>query len=49
MVVVFGSGSGSCLVRFLCSNLFISGIDYWTHHKVSGSLRVRFMYGFCIG
>jgi len=27
MVISFGLGSGSCLVRFLCSNLFIPGID----------------------
>jgi hypothetical protein len=28
MVVAFWLGSGCCLVRFLCSNLFLSGIDY---------------------
>jgi len=44
MVVAFGLGSGSCLVRFLCSNLFISGIDYYMHHKVFGSLKVYFIY-----
>jgi hypothetical protein len=27
MVVAFGLGSGSSLLQFLCSNLFISGID----------------------
>jgi len=30
MVVAFRLGSGSCLVCFLCSNLFIRGIDYYT-------------------
>jgi len=44
MVVVFGLGSGSCLVRFLCSNLFISHIDYYTSRKVFGSLRVYFIH-----
>jgi hypothetical protein len=34
MVVVFGLGSGSCLVHFLCSNMFLQGIDNYTHHKV---------------
>jgi len=27
MIVAFGPGSGSCLVRFLCCDLFISSID----------------------
>ena len=49
MVVAFGLGSGSCLVRFLCSNLFISGIDYYTRREVFGSLKVYFIYGFCTG
>jgi hypothetical protein len=49
MVVVFGLGSGSCLVRFLCSNLFNSGIDYYTCHEVFGLLKVYFIYVFCIG
>jgi len=49
MVVAFGLGSGSCLVRFLCSNLFISEIDYYMCHKVFGSLKVYLIYGFCIG
>jgi len=43
MVDVFGLGSGSCLVRFLCSNLSISGIDYYTCREVLGLLRVYFM------
>ena len=34
MVVVFGLGSGSCLVRFLCSTIVISGIDCYTCRKV---------------
>jgi len=46
MVVAFGLGSGSCLVRFLCSNLFISGIDYYTRREVFGSLKVYSIYGF---
>jgi len=49
MVVVLGLGSGSCLVRFLCSNLSISGIDYYTRREVFGLLKVYFLYGFCIG
>jgi len=49
MVVVFGLGSGSCLVRFICSNIFISGIDYYTCRKVFGSLKVYFICGFCTG
>jgi len=44
MVVASGLGSGSCLVRFLCSNLFISGTDYYMCRKVSGSLRVYFIH-----
>jgi len=36
MVVAIRSGSGSGLVGFLCSNLFISGIDYYTLHEVFG-------------
>jgi len=49
MIVVFGLGSDSCLVRFLCSNRYISGIDYYTRCQVIGSLRVHFMHRFCIG
>jgi hypothetical protein len=49
MVVAFWLGSGSCLVCFLCSNLFISGIDYYTGREVFGSLKVYFIYRFCIG
>jgi len=49
MVVAFRLGSGSCLDRFLCSNLFISGIDYYTRREVFGSLTVYFIYRFCIG
>jgi hypothetical protein len=47
MVVAFGLGSGSCLVCFLCSNLFISGIDYYTRREIFGSLKVYFIFGFC--
>jgi len=49
MVVAFGLGSGSCLVHFLCSNLFISHIDYYTRSEVFGSLKVYFIYAFCTG
>jgi hypothetical protein len=44
MVVAFRLGLGSCLVRFLCSNLFISGFDYYTRREVFGSLKVYFIY-----
>jgi hypothetical protein len=40
MVVAFGIGLGSCLVCFLCSNLFIPGIDYYTCREVFGSLKI---------
>jgi len=49
MVVAFGLGSCSCPARFVCSKLFISGIDYHMHREVFGSLNVYFIYGFCIG
>jgi len=49
MVVVFVLGSSSCLVGFLCSHLFISGIDYYIRREVFKSLRVYLIYGFCIG
>jgi len=49
MVVAFRLGSGSCLVRFLCHNQFISGIYYYTRREVFGSLKVYFIYGFCTG
>jgi len=49
MVVAIGLGLGSCLFCFLYSNLSICGIDNYTHHKVFGSLRAYFIYGFCIG
>ena len=44
MVVAFRSGSGSFPVLFLCSNLFISGIDYYTRREVFGSLRVYLIH-----
>ena len=47
--VAFRSGTGSCLVCFLCFNLFISGIDYYTRREVSESLRVCFISVFCTG
>jgi len=49
MIDAFTLGSGSCLVRFLCSNLFISGIYYYTRREVFGSLKVYFIYGLCTG
>jgi len=49
MVIAFGLGSGSCLVRVLCSKIFISGIYYYMRREVFESLRVYFVYGFCIG
>ena len=49
MVVAFRLGSGSCLVRFICSNRSSSAIDYYTRREVFGSLKVYFIYGFCIG
>jgi hypothetical protein len=49
MVVAFGLESGSCLLCFHCFNLFISGIDCYTRCEVFGSLKVYFIYRFCIG
>ena len=49
MVIAFGLASGSCLVRFLCSNLSISVIDYYTRREVFGLLNIYFIYWFCIG
>jgi hypothetical protein len=48
MAVAFGFGLGSFRVRFLCSNLINSVIDYYTCQEVFGSLEVYFIYGFCI-
>jgi len=41
--------SGSCLVCFLCSNQFISDIEYYVCRKVLGSLWVYSIYLFYIG
>jgi hypothetical protein len=49
MVTVFELGSGSCLVHFLWSILFISGIVHYIRREVFGSLKVYFIYGFCTG
>jgi len=49
MVVAFRLESGSCIVRFLRSNLFISGIDYHMCREVFGSLKVYFIHRCCIG
>jgi hypothetical protein len=46
MVVAFRLGSGSCLVRFLCANLLISGIYFDARRVVFGSLKVYCIYGF---
>ena len=46
---MFWLGSGSGLVRFLCSNLFIPGIDYYIPCEVFGLFRVNLVYVFCIG
>ena len=49
MIVAFGLGSGSFVVHIVCSNLFISGIDYYMCREVFGLLKVYSIYGFCIG
>jgi hypothetical protein len=49
MVVALRLGSRICLVSFLCSNVFISGIYYYTYREDFGSLKVYYIYGFCIG
>jgi len=49
MVVAVELRSGSCLIRFLGSNLFILGIKYYMHRRDFGSLRVDFTNGLCIG
>ena len=49
MVVAFRLGWGSRLVRFLCSDLYISGIDYYTRREVFESLRAYILSGFCCG
>ena len=42
LIVAFGLGSASCLVRFFCCNLLISGTDWGTRGGVI------FAQGFCI-
>jgi len=49
MVVAFRLGSGSCLVRFLCANLFISSSYYYTRCEVFRLVKVYFIYEFCTG
>jgi len=49
MVVHYRLGSDSCLVRFVCSNPCISGVDHYTRLKVFGSLKVCFLYRFWTG
>ena len=48
MVVAFGFESGSCLVRFLGSNQWMPGIEYYTRREVLGPLRVCFISAFGI-
>jgi hypothetical protein len=48
MVVEFGLELGSCLVHFLCSNPYISDIDYYRRREVLESLRVYFIYTFVL-
>jgi hypothetical protein len=48
MAVAFVLESGSCLLCFLCWNIFISGIDYYTCCEVFGSLRVYYILGFVL-
>jgi len=43
MVITLGLGLGSCLVRFLCSNLFFSGIEYYMRREVFVLLGVYFI------
>ena len=49
MAVAYRLWSGCCLVHFLCSNESISGIVHYTGCEVFVSLRVYFIFGFCIG
>jgi hypothetical protein len=49
MVIKFGLGSCSCRVRFFCSYVLFSGLVYYTRRDVFGSLKVYFIYMFCIG
>jgi len=49
MIVAFGLGSSSCFVCFLCSNLFVSGIENYMHCERFGSLRVYCIDWFRIG
>jgi len=48
MIVAFRLGSHSCHVHSLCSDLYISGIEYYMPHEVFGSRRVYSIYRFCI-
>jgi hypothetical protein len=49
MIVALGLESGSCLVHLLCSNLYITGIDYYTRREVCGLHILHFVHRFCIG
>jgi hypothetical protein len=48
MIAAFVLTSGSCIVPFLCSSVFISGLQYYTSGKVFGSLTAFFIYQLCI-
>jgi hypothetical protein len=43
MGLASGLGLGSCVVCFLCSNLFYLGFDYYTCRKDFGSLKIYFI------
>ena len=49
IAIVLPFGLGSCLVQFLCSNLDISGIQFYTRREAFRLLRVYFIYWFWIG
>jgi hypothetical protein len=44
MVVAFQLVLGFCFVPFLCSNQFVTGIDYYTCRKDFGLLKVNFIH-----
>ena len=45
VVVAFVVGWSPCLVRFICSHLLNSGVNYFMRPKLFGSLRVNFSFG----
>jgi hypothetical protein len=48
VVVAFELGTGSCLVHFLCSNIFISCIDYYMRREVLDRSRFILFIGFVL-